>query len=84
MTTHEKISIPGFTVDDDGRAWNAGATLGVSRDEDGRLRLLDADGRGSNHALDDSRAAHILAIALREKLDPSAVMRRWDYYASAP
>ncbi|MFO0447271.1 MAG: hypothetical protein ACK52I_01050 [Pseudomonadota bacterium] len=76
-------NIPGFAVDDDGRKWNADATLGLSRDEDGRLRLLDADGSGANHALDDRRAAHILAIAMRENLDPSAVMRRWDYYASA-
>ena len=83
MPTHDAISIPGFTVDDDGRAWNADETLGLSRDEDGRLWLLDADGSGSNHALDDRRAAHILAIAVRENLDPSTVMRRWDYYASA-
>lgn len=36
------INIPGFQFDaSEGRAWNAMVTLGLVREEDGRLRLLD-------------------------------------------
>lgn len=77
------ISIHGFTLADDGRAWNEDGSLGLARNDDGSLALLDSEGYPANHTLDDDDAAHILNKTSREGLDPSETTRRWDYYASA-
>lgn len=78
------INIDGFeSTDPDGRVWNADATLGLIRNDDDTLTLLNCDGGPSNHTLTDDHAAHILRRSAQDSEDADATMRRWDYYASA-
>jgi hypothetical protein len=78
------ISIKGFSRDDvDGRYWNADGTLGLVRDEDGQITLLNSDGEGTRSSLDDSHAAYILGQSAIDKDDAEQTIRRWEYYASA-
>lgn len=76
-------NVPGFTQIDDVRAWTADAQLGLSRNEDGTLNLLDSDGSPSNHSLAEGHAAYIIERAQSSGDDAAATMRRWDNYASS-
>ncbi len=78
--------VPGFEMDPTARDavwWSEYRTWGLTVDcySDGdevMLRLLDADGSPSNHALSASDARHIVAKAGLG----ADLMRRWDHYAS--
>lgn len=80
MTTIAPIA--GFALDQDGRYWNADATLGLNVNTDQTITLLDADGCPSNHDLTADHATHILARARRDGCNEGATMRLWDAYAS--
>jgi len=68
---------------DQGRFWNADATLGLSRYSNGAWALLDVDGIGANNALRTDDAAHILGKLAGERAPADQWQGRWDYYATA-
>lgn len=78
----KKINIHGFAIGADGRAWNADASLGLIAEDDGTLRLLDAEGAPAANALAADQAEHVLSRARQAGDEPYQAMIRWDNYAS--
>lgn len=63
------------------RYWRPDGTLALTQEANGEWRLLDVDGMPTNNTLPADHAHYVLSKRATHPAD--AVMRAWDYYATA-